>query len=228
VAIRNHVKIEVHNFYKGLSITHDGVILKADKEHTLLTTNFLQLKAMQCEGKTILVSELFPEDILYNQITEVDFEKNHARVCSGELSLHNATHREFVYVEPELQNQTITIFKESRKLNDDVRLLNISVNSAKISCEYLFSGLKEKDSIHIDMVLNVNAKPFIIKTQALVSKIIVLKKGFELILEFVEDVSKLNRPLMDYVAQRQMFLIREFKKMQYSADGKIHKATAEY
>ena len=228
VALKNQIKIEVHNFYKGLSITHEGLILKADKDQTIISTNFLQLKAMQYENRTILVSELFPRDIIYNRISKVDFENGRAGLSSGELSISNATHRKFVRVEPEAEDQTVTLFRNSRKFGDNINVLSISVNSANIFSMYIFSDLKVQEQIYVDMILNVNKKPFLIKTQAVITQIQKLRKGFELSLDFIEDGTKLNRPLMDYVAQRQMFLIREFKKMQYSADGKVHKTTISH
>jgi len=225
VAVRNHIKVEVHNFYKGLHITHEGLILKADQEHTLIACNFLQLKAMQYERKVLLISELFPQDIEYDVINSVDFDKGRAYISSGGLSLGKQAHKNLVSVEPEKEKQTITLFQKDRKFGDDVEVLSISVESAKIFSMYLISGLKEGDLIYLDMLLNVSKKAFLIKTEAKIEKIKELRKGYELSLVFIKDGKKVNRPIMDYVAQRQMFLIREFKKMQYSADGKVHKGT---
>jgi len=221
VAVRNHIKIEVHNFYKGLSITHEGFVIESNQDHTCLSSGFLQLKAMQYENRVILCSELFPQDLLYRNVKHIDFQEQRALLQEGSLSLHNATQREYIRIEPEEQ-QTITLFKEGRKFGDEVRVKDLSVRGVCLKRRYLLKGLSEGDVLDLDMVFTLNKRPFIIKAKGWVSIIKEMKSGWEYVLMFTKS-DKHNKPLIDYVAKRQMALIREFKKMQYSADGIIHK-----
>jgi len=219
-AAKNHIKINVHSFYKGLSITNPGIILEANEKRTILTCNVIQLKAMQYERNVILSSDLFPQDLYYASVRDIDFQAQRCSLSMGGLSAENATQREFIRIEPEEQ-QTVTLFYQNRKFGDEMKVLDISVKAVRIYTRHIIKGMENDDEINLDMVLNLNKRAFIIKAKGRVLKIIERKQGYELVINFYEE--KRNKSLIDYVAKRQMALIREFKKMENSVDGVIYK-----
>lgn len=83
---------------------------------------------------------------------------------------------------------------------------------AKVVLSLLPAGFKEKSEIVVDMVFYIETKPLIINTKAKVKSIIEQKREFEIIVEFEEDRGA-KHLLTEYVASRQMALIREFKKL---------------
>ena len=75
-----------------------------------------------------------------------------------------------------------------------------------------FLGFKAGDYVIVDMVFSMGSKPLIINTKAKVKSLSELKKEFEVILIFEHDTN-IKKLLTEYVANRQMALIREFKKL---------------
>ena len=69
-------KIEIHNYYKGLSITNAALILDVTKNTVLIRTNLMQQKAVQYEERTILVSESLPYAVICKKIHNTSFEKH--------------------------------------------------------------------------------------------------------------------------------------------------------
>ena len=88
----------------------------------------------------------------------------------------------------------------------------MSIGGAKVVLSLLPAGFKEKSEIVVDMVFYIETKPLIINTKAKVKSIIEQKREFEIIVEFEEDRGA-KHLLTEYVASRQMALIREFKKL---------------
>ena len=74
---RNSAKVHLHNYYKGLSITNDGVITDTKNGTLTLKTNYLQEKAIQYEGSTILVSEALPHALECSTIVKLKFENHY-------------------------------------------------------------------------------------------------------------------------------------------------------
>ena len=106
------------------------------------------------------------------------------------------------------------MFYKEHKFDTEMHISNLSINSIKLSLSFLPAGLKEEEIVTLNMVLNEDKKPIIIHTQALIYRVLELKRSFELVLTFVEDTG-INKVLVDYIAKRQMKLIREFKGLQY-------------
>jgi hypothetical protein len=71
---RNSAEVEVHNFYKGLSITNSGIISDVKKNSLLLKSSYLQLKGIQFERKTLIVSEALPYHLECSIVEKISFE----------------------------------------------------------------------------------------------------------------------------------------------------------
>lgn len=94
----------------------------------------------------------------------------------------------------------------------DCKLIDISVGGAKIILSLLPAGFKEGNEVIADMVFYLEKKPLIVNTKAKVKSIVEQKREFEIIVIFEENFS-IKKLLTEYVANRQMALVREFKKL---------------
>ncbi len=213
IILKNNAEIKIHNFYKGLTITNLGLIAHIKDEHIFIKTSFMQQKAAQYQKSILITSEIFPSAILCEPIEKIDFEKQ-TIVCKNIRFLpRNPTQRKSVRVVPE-EHHTVTMFFEERKFYGDVKIHDISVEAVKLELNALPAGLKEKTAVSIDMVLEHDKKPLIINTPAKVIRIEERTRMFFLVLELeLSPAHKKN--LIDYVARRQMILIREFKGLQF-------------
>ncbi len=212
-AKRNNAEIKLQNFYKGLTITNKGLLSAVNDEKIELRTTFLQQKGVQNEGKVILSSELFPSDILCEKIKKVDFEKQTVEVDDLKFIAESPTKRSNIRLEPE-PSHTASLFYQDHKFGDGIRVLDISVDAAKLSILSLPAGFAVNEPAHIDIVFTVAKKPVIVNTKATVYDIRHLKHEFNIILKL--DLSEqMKKVLVSYLSQRQMALIREFKGLKY-------------
>jgi hypothetical protein len=112
------------------------------------------------------------------------------------------------------EHHTVSFFFESRKFYGDVRIHDISVEAMKLEMNALPAGLKDKTDVSVDMVLEHDRKPLIINTPAKVIRIEEMPRSFFVVVS-LELTSAHKKQLIDYVAKRQMNLIREFKGLQF-------------
>lgn len=90
--------------------------------------------------------------------------------------------------------------------------MDVSVGGVKVAMSFLPAGFKIGDEVIVDMVFEMGVKPVIVNAKAEVKSIAELKKEFEVVLCF-KDVANTKKHLTEYVANRQMTLIREFKRL---------------
>jgi hypothetical protein len=212
-AQENQAEIKLHNYYEGLSVTHSATVTAVSKERVILKTVYLQQKAIAFEKRVILTSELFPFDIESADIKRIDFQHQSVEIAHCKMIKSTPTMRQNVTLTPDSNNK-ITLFYNEHKFDTEMHIMNLSVNAIKLSLNFLPAGLKKDDLVTINVVLNEDMKPTIIHTDAVVFRIIELKNSFELVLMFKADAG-INKILVDYIAKRQMKLIREFKGLQY-------------
>lgn len=205
--------IKVYNFYKGLVVSNNAVITYANPDLTVFKTSFLQQKAIQYEKKVILNSELFPYDIQSSYIEELNFHNQTVEIGKCIMLKTTPSDRKYLILEPHPKYK-VNLFYDNHHFNTDIKLINISVESARLSLAYLPSGFKEGDEIVLDMVFSDNIKPVIINTKATVLKSFMVDKAFNIVAEF-KLTSSTHKILIDYMASRQMQLVREFKGLQY-------------
>jgi CheY-like chemotaxis protein len=213
MAMRNGAKIRVHNLYKGLSITNDGLIAGIDEKVVLLKTPYVQLKAMQYEDLFYLTSELFPMAILCNAVKRIDFEAQSVYFNQYRMVQTSPTRRVAIRVVPD-DNLTITLLYEGRKFESDIGILDISINATRLLLTTLPAGMALKQSVVLDIVLKSAGRPVIINTEAEVYRINLENNRYEVVCVY-ELHGSAQKNMIDYIAKRQMVLIREFKGMQY-------------
>ena len=210
VVQRNSAKIEIHNYYKGLSITNDAVVASIDENSITIKTTFLQQKAIQHEGKVFLISEAFPHVLESLDIRRISFEKQTVELKSLRFVKTSPVNRKTIRVEPE-ENHTASLFIGENKFHGDVYIEDISLEAVKLNLNALPPTLEEGSEVTVDLVLSMDKKPFILNTQAVIFSIVELKSGYNVVCVFKQ--TKKNE-MVKYITKRQMAIIREFKGLQ--------------
>ncbi|OHE10095.1 MAG: hypothetical protein A2513_08340 [Sulfurimonas sp. RIFOXYD12_FULL_33_39] len=207
---RNNSNIKIYNSYKGLNISNIGILGEITEDDIVIQAPYMQLRAIKINNSLVIESELFPTAVLCD-VKKVDFENSQVIIKNYKFIDSMPSEQEFTRVEPE-ENHKISLFFEGHKIHADVKILDVSVGGVKITMSLLPAGFKVEDDLVVDMVFTMGAKPLIINTKAKVKKLIEGKKEFVVILLFDND-TKIKKLLTEYVANRQMALIREFKKL---------------
>jgi hypothetical protein len=207
---RNNAIVEVHNFYKGLSITNNAIISEVNKDNITIKTKFLQQKAIQFEKRSVIISDALPFAIESNEISNISFEKQTISLGSLRFIHTSAVDRKTIRVTPD-EKHSVSLFLGENKFHSEITIEDISLNAVKLNIYALPAGLEEDSEVTLDIVLELDNKPLIINTKAHLLKKIEQKHNFSLVFIF-KDVKKSE--LTKYITKRQMAIIREFKGMQ--------------
>ncbi|PHR58547.1 MAG: response regulator receiver protein [Arcobacter sp.] len=208
----NSAEIKVHNFYRGLTITNPAVLTKVSDKETVLKTSNSQLKVVQLVKNTVLSSEIFPTPVLIKSIKKVDFEKQTISFSKMQFLSRSATDRKYIRLEPE-KDTRISLFYQERKFTAECSILDISLVSIKVQVSALPPGVETSVPLNVSIILPTNAQPLIINTNTRVFRIDENPKSFDLILMY-ELHDKTLYMLKEYMANRQMILIREFRSLE--------------
>ena len=213
MAKRNNAKIKVHNFYKGLSVTNDGIIYDLDSEYVVIKTSFIQLKAIQAEKRVVLASEIFPLFIESDDIRNIDFGRQEVTVGACFMTKTSATRRQFIRVPPN-EEAIATVFFDGRKVETDITIADLSIKGTRFMMGALPPMMQVGSKVTIDMVLGSARKPLIINTEAEVFRLNHQKHNSEVV--FMYDLhGQIYKSLIEFIAKQQMQLIREFRGLQY-------------
>lgn len=207
---RNSAKIELHNYYKGLSITHDGVIIEVKDDSIVLKTIYMQQKAVQFEKRTILISEALPSAIDCSEVVKIGFENQNIELKKLKFMKSSPTSRSTIRVVPD-EKHSASLFLGENKFHGDIIIEDISLDAVKFKLNALPAGLQNGDEVNLDIVLELDKKPLIINTKATVLRKSESRYSFSIIFIF-KDVKKSE--LVKYITKRQMAIIREFKGLQ--------------
>jgi len=207
---RNSAKISMHNYYKGLSITNDAVITDTQNGTLTLKTNYLQQKAIQFEGKTIIVSEALPHAIECRTIVKIKFDNQSVEIKNIRFIKSSPVSRKTIRVFPH-EKHTASLFLGENKFHGDVSIEDISLDAVKLKLNALPAGLQNGDEVHLDLVLELDKKPLIINAAATMLKKSESRHSFSVV--FIFNKSQQGK-LIKYITKRQMEIIREFKGLQ--------------
>ncbi len=207
---RNHAKIELHNYYKGLSITNDSLIASIEDGILDIKTTYMQQKAVQIEQKTLIVSDALPHAIEASNIDRISFETQSISFKTLKFVPTSPITRKTIRVVPS-GKQTVSLFVDERKYQGDTEIEDISLDAVKLKLGMLPPGLDKESEVVLDMVLELDKKPLIINTKATLFRKQESKRSFSLVFMF-KDLKK--SALVKYITKRQMELIREIKGMQ--------------
>ncbi len=207
---RNSAKVELHNYYKGLSITNNGIITEVNDETLTLKTTYMQQKAIQMEQKLLLVSSALPHTIECKEIQKINFEKQIVELKSLRFIKTSPVTRSTIRVVPS-GKQTVSFFVGENKFHGDIEIEDISLDAVKLKLNALPAGLDRDSDIVLDIVLELDKKPLIINTKATMFRKSESRHSFSVVFIF-KDLQKSK--LVKYITKRQMELIREIKGMQ--------------
>ncbi|MEA2073289.1 MAG: hypothetical protein U9O86_06850 [Campylobacterota bacterium] len=207
---RNSAKIAVHNYYKGLSITNDGIIVKIENEILTIKTNFLQQKAIQFEKKVYIVSDALPHTLECSEVLKIEFDTQSVSLKNLKFVLTSPVKRKTIRVIPE-ENHTVSLFIRENKFYGDVAIEDISLDAIKLKLNALPAGIEKGDEVNLDIVVELDKRPLIINTKAKMFRKSESRHSFSLV--FLFNDSKRSE-LVKYITKRQMAMIREFKGLQ--------------
>ncbi len=207
---RNSAKIELHNYYNGLSITNNGIITKIQDGVITIKTTYMQQKAVQMEKKILLVSNALPLVIESNEILKISFEKQEIEIKGLRFIKSSPITRSTIRVVPS-GKVSVSLFLGANKFHGDVELEDISLESVKLKLNALPAGMDEYSDIILDIVLELDKKPLIINSKVTLLRKTESRHSFYVVFLF-KDLKKSN--LVKYITKRQMALIRELKGMQ--------------
>ena len=206
---RNGAKVQLYNYYKGLSITNNAFVVDVGEDMVSLKTNFTQQKAVRFEQQTIILSDAFPYALLCSKIVNVNMEKQSISLRDLKFIAHSPVERATIRLVPE-DRHTVSLFMKDAKYQGLTRIEDISLDAVSLRVDALPPGIEREIEAYIDMVLEVDKVPFILNVKATLLKKIENRHSYSLV--FLFDFSKDQKSkLMKYITKRQMAIIREFK-----------------
>jgi len=209
---RNNAKISIHNYYKGISITHDATIEKIENNELILKTSYVQQKALQFEKKCVLTSEALPSAIVTNDIVNIAFDKQQVVLKNLKFAKTSPVTREAIRLVPE-DTHKVTMLIGDTKYSGELSIADISLNSVKLNMSLLPAGFDEGSEVILNMVFFSDKQSLAINTKAKVFRKQEYKQKFEVVFLFHLE-SKARSELVKYISKRQMAIIREFKGRQ--------------
>lgn len=209
---RNSAKVELHNYYKGLSIVHDAIIVEVKDDSIVLKTSYMQEKAIQYEQNTLIISDALPNAVLCQNITQISFESQSVECKNIHFIPTSPITRKTIRLVPE-EKHTVSLFINKSKFQGDVTIEDISLDAVKLKLNAFPAGLVKDDKVIIDMVLKIDNRPLIINTTAKMFRKSESRYSFSVVFLFEFALGKKGE-LVKYITQRQMAIIREFKDMQ--------------
>ena len=162
---RNSAKIDLHNYYNGLSITNNGIITDIKNGVVTLKTSYMQQKAIMMEKKSLIVSSALPYAIESADVVKISFEKQTVELKSLKFVKTSPITRDTIRVVPD-GNVSVSLFLGENKFHGDVTIEDISLTAIKLNLNALPAGLDKNSDIILDIVLELDKKPLIINTKA--------------------------------------------------------------
>ena len=209
--IQKHTaKIELHNYYKGLSITNNGVIVDIKKEKVTIKTTYMQQKAIQLEQKVFIVSTALPFVVEATRVESISFEKQTVEFSNLRFVQTSPIMRKTIRLSVE-NNYSVSLFLGESKFHGDITIADLSLDAIRVHLNALPAGLQKDSIVRLDIVLDLDKRPIIINTEAVLYKKHESSHNFSLVFVF-KDLKKSS--LVKYITKRQMELIREMKGMQ--------------
>jgi len=113
-------------------------------------------------------------------------------------------------------DEKATLFVDDKKFFGEIRIVDISIVSIKLELNALPAHFETGMVVNISMVLPTNKTPLSINTAATLYRIDEMERSFHIVLLFELNEVK-HKGVAEYLANRQMTLIREFKALEIKA-----------
>lgn len=215
IVSQNNAEVKLHNFYRGLTITNPTVIVHMDDEQVVVKTSYSQLKIVKLVKNMTISSEVFPSAVLCKSVKEIDFDKQMITFSDMQFIQRSGNDRKNIRLEP-AGDERATLFVDDKKFFGEIRIVDISVVSIKLELNALPPHFEIGMEVTISMVLPTNKTPLSINTSATLYRIDELEHSFHIVLLFELNDAK-HKGMAEYLANRQMSLIREFKALEIKA-----------
>ena len=177
---RNSAKIELHNYYKGLSITNDAVIMDIKEDSIVLKTDYMQEKAIQYDKRSFITSDALPNVIACDNVKTISFKHNSVELTNIHFAQRSPVARKALRVVPE-EKHTASLFLNEHKFYGYTFVEDISLEAVKLNLEALPAALKMGDEVFINLVLSINQKPIIIHLKAVMFRVTENKRSFSVV-----------------------------------------------
>lgn len=203
-------KVSIHNYYKGVSITNEALIVKIDYTAVTFKTTYIQLKALQFASNAVLASEELPSAVVCNEISKILFEQQVVELSSLAYIHTSPIMRRTPRLEPE-ETHSVTLFLNDKKFVAEMRVKDISIDALNIELNALPPSIEYVEDIKVEIVLELAKAPLVINSKVAFVRKHESRNYFNLVFRFV-NLQK--RDLIRYITKRQMAIIREFKGLQ--------------
>ncbi len=208
----NGSEVKLHNFYRGLTIVNSAVLLKMEEKEIVLKTAYSQLKAIKMAKNITVTSELFPYSVLCKVANLIDFDQQTVTFSDMQFIHESADHRVNIRLELDEERHSATLFRNDIKFLGKTRIVDISICSVKIELDAMPAGFTVGEMVKLAMVLESDKQPLSLSISGSVYRIDSFSKSFHVVFLF-ELSSVYHDKLLDYIAKRQLELIREFKAL---------------
>ncbi|MEA3354313.1 MAG: response regulator [Campylobacterota bacterium] len=213
----SNTSIELINHYKGVPLIHNGTIVSKSDSNIIIHAPYIQTLAMAYEKYTVISSEYLDHSIEAN-IHYIDTKTREIILDNLKESTDNAKSRKQVRIKPDRYFKAI-IHKGNKRV--DAEILDLSSSSISVLLDKNIMSLDTKEDIDLNLGFNIHHKGgsviFVdstrISTKAVVFKIIEHLGKIELILLYELNKSK-EELLVKYIVERELELIKEFKKLK--------------
>jgi YesN/AraC family two-component response regulator len=204
--------IQLHNYYKGLSITNNAYIEDIGDNHITFKTNNMQQKAIQYETKTLAVSELFDSALLCKNILKLEFNSELIEFKDFSLQKTSPITRKTVRVSVNNEH-TVILSVNEHLFQGDISISDISVDAVKLNLDALPAGLhKDENSINITIIIKNAMELLELSASAKYLREDENDSSYSVVFLLNFEVGQ-RSALIKYIAKRQMELIREFKRL---------------
>jgi len=207
--MKKHISVDIHNYYKGLSITNRGFIRKVDKDTIVLETQYDQQKAIKHEETTILTCEMLPKALRCKTLVSISFKNKFVALQDFSFMDTSPIARKTARVIPQ-EGHIAKLLLNSGEIIGNITVADISIYALKIVMTSYPVGLKEGDECSIELEL---------EELQFESKVTMYRryegdKTIDVVFMFEFEAGQ-KSALAKYVTKRQMATIREFKGLRY-------------
>ncbi len=211
VVFENQAEVKLYNFYKGLAIINPGTILSVDEDTVVIKTGYTQLKIIDMNKRMTIHSELFPADMVTKAIVGIDYDKQTVTLRNMHFMNETASQRGHQRLEPHI-NDSISLFYHESKFFGKIRLVDISLVAVRVELNALPAGMKKDEKVKVSLVLEKGNQPLTLTIEATVYKLHEWDYKYYAVFMF-EQTDMIEDKLSGYLHQRQLELIKEFKKL---------------
>jgi DNA-binding NarL/FixJ family response regulator len=204
--MRNDLPIQLHNYYKGLSITNNAKIVSISENSITVKTNFAQQKAIRIEKRTWITSDTLPRAIMCKDIV---FSEQKIELKNIYFTTNSPVTRSSVRVAPEEEHK-VTLYINGEEFHGDVIIKDISIKAFRLGLKAYPAGLKIDQKVRVVMQLYINSDKFTFDVDGVMIRKYEHEDIFDVVFEFDFKAGQKSE-LLKYITKRQMAIIREFK-----------------